>query len=82
MNNSITENIRDTSERSRHVKPLIGIGSNIIAIIDKAIVQELGISENDTYVQEEITPDGILLRIRRLGGSPELSEANGCGRNG
>lgn len=42
------------------------VGSNTVIVIDKSIVQKLGINENNTLLEEEITKDGILLRIRKL----------------
>jgi hypothetical protein len=33
--------------------------------IDKEIVNRLGINEDSTYVQQEVTDDGILLRVKQ-----------------
>jgi hypothetical protein len=35
-------------------------------VIDKAIVQRLGINEEETFFEQELTDDGILLRVRKL----------------
>jgi hypothetical protein len=39
------------------------VGSNIVVVIDKSIIKRLGISEENTLLQEEIVEGGILLRI-------------------
>jgi hypothetical protein len=82
MNSGPTENLKDTFHSSRPVRPCFRIGKNVVVIIDNAIVQELGISESDTYVQEEITADGILLRIRRVCASVQLDVSKGCESDG
>jgi len=61
--------INDTFQKS--VKPPFRIGSNIVVILDKTIVQKLRINENDTFFEQEITKDGILMRIRKMSN-------NGC----
>ena len=38
-----------------------------LVIIDKSIIQKLGINDNiTTFVEQELTKDGILLRIKKL----------------
>jgi hypothetical protein len=46
-------------------KPFVAIGRNMVLILDRSIVKELGITEGSTLVQPEVTEQGILLRIKR-----------------
>ena len=41
------------------------VGSNTVVVIDKSIIKRLGISEDNTLLQEEIVEGGILLRLRK-----------------
>jgi hypothetical protein len=49
------------------IKPIWKIGTIIVVIIDDSIVKKLGISENDTFVEQTRTNDGILMRPNKLG---------------
>lgn len=50
------------------IKKCWGLRKNIVVGIDKEIVNRLGITEDDTYVQQEITDDGsILLHLKHYG---------------
>ena len=64
MNNSSDSVINNSIQKP--LKICLDVGSNIVVVIDKSIVQKLGISENDTLFEEEITEDGILLRIKKI----------------
>ncbi len=63
MNSSTNRNIN--SNATFPIKKCWLVGNNIVVVIDKAIVQTLGINEQETFVEEVIIDDGILLRIRR-----------------
>lgn len=58
-----------TSSHIPHIKiPLKKcwkVGNNIVVVIDKSIVERLGLDEENTVFQEEIVNGGILLRIIR-----------------
>lgn len=56
------------------LKKVFSIGSNIVIIIDKSIVNRLAITEESTLFQQEIVEDGILLHIVR---KPELDLQSG-----
>ena len=46
-------------------KPLYFLeGNHVFISIDRSIVDELGLTDNDTFT-EEVTDDGILLRRRK-----------------
>jgi hypothetical protein len=64
MDDSSTSAINSTSINP--VKRCWNVGANTVVVIDKSIVQKLGINENNTLLEEEITPDGILLKIRKI----------------
>lgn len=64
MNNNTFNDIK-VANPPPSVKPVFAVGQNIVVILDKKIVQKLGISEDNTLVQQEITEDGILLKPRR-----------------
>jgi hypothetical protein len=63
MNNS---SISAINSPINPIKKCWNVGSNTVVVIDKSIVRKLGINENNTLLEEEITQDGILLRIRKL----------------
>ena len=42
------------------------VGNNTVIVIDKLLVQRLGISEENTMFEEELTEGGIILRIVRI----------------
>ena len=45
-----------------------------LVIIDKSIIQKLGINDNiTTFVEQELTDDGILMRIKQFS-IPERKE--------
>jgi hypothetical protein len=48
------------------LKKAWSVGQNTVVVIDKSIVKRLGISEDNTLFQQEITDKGILLRVMRL----------------
>lgn len=41
------------------------IGKNSVVVIDKSIVERLGITEDNTMFEQELTEGGIILRIVR-----------------
>lgn len=45
------------------------IGSIYLVCIDVSIVEKLGISEKNTLFEQEITDDGILMRIKHVEGN-------------
>lgn len=58
-----------TSTHHTHIKIALKkcwrIGSNTVVVIDKSLVERLGIDEENTIFQEELVEGGILLRIIR-----------------
>jgi len=42
------------------------IGTNVVVVIDKSIVNELGINTDDIFLEQGIVEDGILMRIHKL----------------
>ena len=60
------ENIR-INVLPKPMKRCYRIGSIVIITIDKSIVEKLGIDPNNTIFEQEITGDGILMRLRKLG---------------
>jgi hypothetical protein len=67
MDNSNTGNISVSERKILPVKKCWGIGPHIVTIIDSSIVNKLGINTDDICVEEQITSDGILLKIKRIG---------------
>jgi len=41
------------------------VGNNTVVVIDKSLVERLGLDEANTIFQEELVDGGILLRIIR-----------------
>jgi hypothetical protein len=46
------------------LKKVWSVGKNTVVVLDKAIVQHLGISEDNTIIEEKIVEGGILLKLR------------------
>jgi hypothetical protein len=64
MNNSSNSNLKDPP---RILKQIFPFENKHLVIIDKSIIQKLGINDNlTTFVEQELTKDGILLRIKTL----------------
>ena len=58
-----------TNSHTPHIKiPLKRcwkVGNNTVVVIDKYLVERLGVDEDNTVFQEELVDGGILLRIVR-----------------
>jgi len=63
MSDDATNKISISTDSSFPLKKCWGVGKTIVVAIDKEIVRRLGINEDSTYVQQEVTADGILLRV-------------------
>lgn len=49
------------------LKQIFAFEGKYLVIIDKSIIQKLGINDNiTTFVEQELTQDGILLRIKNF----------------
>ena len=59
MTNSHTPHIKTRPKKCWKV------GNNTVVVIDKSLVERLGVSEENTVFQEEIVEGGIFLRIIR-----------------
>jgi hypothetical protein len=67
MSDDATNKISISTDSSHPLKKCWGVGKTIVVAIDKEIVNRLGINEDSTYVQQEVTDDGILLRVKQYG---------------
>lgn len=65
MNDTPNSVIKNTVQKP--FKKCWRVGSNTVVVIDKSIVQKLAITEEDTFLEQEIISEGILMRIKRLG---------------
>jgi hypothetical protein len=68
--NNITNNLESSlsSSESKYWKKVWEIGPNRIHLValEKSIVQKLKINGNDTFLEQEVIEDGILMKIRRI----------------
>jgi hypothetical protein len=64
MHNTTTEKIRVSTDSSVHLKKCWSVGPHILVVIADELVKRFGITEDSTYVQQEITYDVILLRVK------------------
>jgi hypothetical protein len=48
----------------KHMKICWPVGRHIVVVIAEEIVKRFGITEDNSYVQQEVTDDGILLRVK------------------
>ena len=63
MNSSPNSDLKDSSGI---IKPLFIFENKHLIIIDESIIQKLGIKDNPTFVEQELTDDGILMRIKKF----------------
>lgn len=42
------------------------VGNNTVVVIDKTLVERLGINEENTMFEQQLTEGGIVLRIVRI----------------
>ena len=64
MDNYLHNNINTTTQQPP-IKKCWLVGNNTIIVIDKSLVERLGITEGNTFFEEELTDAGILLRIKK-----------------
>ena len=60
---TIKKNINSTKNP---IKKCFKIGSLTVTTIDGSIVEEMKLNGSTTYFEQEITKDGILLRIKEI----------------
>ncbi|HLN34065.1 MAG TPA: hypothetical protein VK250_02155 [Nitrososphaeraceae archaeon] len=58
--------ISDLKDSQKIFKQLWRVGNKHLVIIDESIIQKLGINDNITFVEQELTEDGILMRIKKI----------------
>jgi hypothetical protein len=65
MDSTGTKYISISKDSSLPIKKCWSVGNVIVVAIAEEIVKSLGITEDNTYVQQEVIDDGILLRIKQ-----------------
>ena len=64
MNNSAISNLNN-SPNNKNWKQIWQLGNKHLVVIDESIIQKLGITDDlITFVEQELTDDGILMRVR------------------
>jgi hypothetical protein len=66
MDSTGTKYIRLSNDSSLPRKICWSVGPHIVVVIAEEIVKRFGITEDSTYVQQEVTVDGILLRVKHF----------------
>jgi hypothetical protein len=56
----------DISSVINPIKKPWSVGTNIVVILDKKLVEELEINEENTLLEEIPVDNGILLRVRKI----------------
>ena len=64
MHSTTTEKIRVSTDGSLPLKKCWSVGPHILVVIADELVKRFGITEDTTYLQQELTDDGILLRVK------------------
>ena len=64
MHSTTTEKIRVSADSSLPLKKCWSVGPHILVVIADELVKRFGITEDNTYVHQEVTDDGILLRVK------------------
>ena len=65
MHSTTTEKIRVSADSSLPLKKCWSVGSHLLVVIADELVKRFEITEDSTYVQQEVTDDGILLRVKQ-----------------
>jgi hypothetical protein len=65
MDSTGTKYISISKDCSLPIKKCWSVGNVILVAIAEEIVKRFGITEDNTYVQQEVTDDGILLRVKQ-----------------
>jgi hypothetical protein len=66
MNNSAISNL-NSSPNDNNWKQIWQLGNKHLVVIDEYIIQKLGINDDlTTFVEQELTDEGILMRVRRF----------------
>lgn len=66
MNNSAISNL-NSSPKDNNWKQIWQVGNKHLVVIDESIIQKLGITDNlTTFVEQELTDDGILMRVKKV----------------
>ncbi len=66
MNNSAISNL-NSSPKDNNWKQIWQFGNKHLVVIDESIIQKLGINDDlTTFVEPELTDEGILMRVRRF----------------
>jgi hypothetical protein len=66
LNDSAISNLNN-SHKHYNWKQIWQLGNKHLVIIDESIIQKLGINDDlTTFVEQELTDDGILMRIRKV----------------
>ena len=77
MADAATRNISASTDSSVHLKKCWSLGRLMLVVIADDIVKRFGITEDNTYVQQEITDDGILLRVKHFVRGKPNDDSNG-----
>ena len=66
MNNSAISNLNNSTNYNNW-KQIWQLGDKHLVVIDESIIQKLGINNDlTTFVEQELTDEGILMRVKRL----------------
>jgi hypothetical protein len=65
MDSTGTKYIRLSNDSSLPRKICWSVGPHVVVVIAEELVKRFGITEDNTYVEQEGTDDGILLRVKR-----------------
>jgi hypothetical protein len=63
--NTTARNFSRSTDSSLPLKKCWCVGKHTVVILDKDIVERFGITEDNTYVEQEVIDDGILLRVKQ-----------------
>ena len=66
QNEIIIGKINSTEKAISNLRKDIKYKEIFFIVLDKSIVQNQGINENDTFLEQELTEDGVLMRIKKF----------------
>jgi hypothetical protein len=71
MNVSRSTDLNHTQQQDKILKQILSIGDRYLVVIDKSIIQKLGIDDNDnniTFLEQEFRQEDnlILMKIRKM----------------
>lgn len=82
MDNTSSKNIHFSIRGKGPLKKVHRISNKTLIVIDEALVKLLSINENSTWVEQQATENGILLKVHHFDTEKNNQSINNIDKNG